>query len=253
MNIISDPFWGYQIPAQTNKDISIIFLHDALGCTGTWKDFPMLIHQNFDANIWVYDRLGHGKSNLRKPDSKIRYMHDEAEDLRRFITHHQIENPILIGSSDGGTISLLYASQYDTKAVVNLAGHYRIDEGTLVGVKESILKREKLIEKLSKYHGEKTRHLVENWQDSWTSDFFRYWNIGEDLRKITCPTLLVQGDNDEYANADHHLEIAEIMGKYAKVITLKDTGHFPHLERKELICKHIINFLTTVLPEHSLI
>lgn len=244
---MQEDFNGYTINAKTKDTSSFIFLHDALGCADTWKGFPRLIYNELGVDIWVYDRKGHGKSTKQKPVSTYYYMHEEAEDLHRFINQHQIKNPVLIGSSDGGTIAMLYASQYPTTAIVALGGHYKVDVETYNGVLDTIPKTKRLVEALTKYHGEKAVHLVKNWQNTWMSSFFRKWNIIDEIKKITCPSLLIQGDKDQYASLTHHTEISEFIGTSAKAITLKEVGHFPHLEAGDKTKKHIVEFLKPLL------
>ena len=41
---------------------TIVFLHDSLGCTQLWRDFPEKLAENTQCNVLVYDRLGYGKS-----------------------------------------------------------------------------------------------------------------------------------------------------------------------------------------------
>lgn len=41
---------------------TIVFLHDSLGCVQLWRDFPHKFASATQCNIFVYDRLGYGKS-----------------------------------------------------------------------------------------------------------------------------------------------------------------------------------------------
>lgn len=241
------PFYGYTISHKTNSPDAIIFLHDALGSIEIWKDFPLLISKKTNKNAWLYDRRGHGKSKEIKKNSSLYYMHKEAEDLHIFIKHNNLKKPILIGSSDGGTIALLYASKYPTKAIISLAGHYKVDLETVKGVDKTKENTQKIIKKLTKMHGKKTSQLVKNWQNIWTSAVFSKFNISEELKKINSPTLLIQGENDQYASKTHSDEIAKIIGKNAFSYFIKNTGHFPHIQAKKITLNLIINFINNKL------
>ncbi len=237
------PFYGYKITSANPTATAVIFLHDSLGSTYVWRDFPKQISQALNCDVWVYDRKGHGKSNGLKTNCSATYIHEETEDLHRFIKHHNIQSPVLIGSSDGGTIAMIYASKYPTKAIVSLAGHYKADKETINGVENSKRNTKQLIEKLTPIHKEKTETLIQNWQNTWTSKAFLYWNICEEVKKISCPTLIIQGDSDEYASKDHPKKLATLIGESATYIILKNTGHFPHLQTTKRTLNLIINFL----------
>jgi pimeloyl-ACP methyl ester carboxylesterase len=42
---------------------TVVFLHEALGSVGQWKDFPEAVAALLDTNLLNYDRLGHGRSD----------------------------------------------------------------------------------------------------------------------------------------------------------------------------------------------
>lgn len=46
---------------------TLVFLHDSLGCTSLWRDFPQKLAEAIQCNVLVYDRLGYGKSDLCQP------------------------------------------------------------------------------------------------------------------------------------------------------------------------------------------
>ena len=67
-----------------------------------------------------------------------RYLHDEAElFLPSVLDQAGVEQPILIGHSDGGTIALLFAARFPDLpvAVVTEAAHVFVEEITLAGIR----------------------------------------------------------------------------------------------------------------------
>jgi pimeloyl-ACP methyl ester carboxylesterase len=57
------------------------------------------------------------------------YLEAEADFLREIIVS-LFTNFILVGSSDGASIALLYAAKYqDCRAVISIAGHAKVEEG----------------------------------------------------------------------------------------------------------------------------
>ena len=88
-------------------------------------------------------------------------------------------------------------------------------------------------EKLAKYHGEKTEALFYAWADTWTSEAFSSWNITDQLASISCPALILQGEQDEYASQQHMWDIVQGIRNHAKGILIENCGHIPHLQAKE--------------------
>src|SRR5690606_32419395 len=85
---------------------TIIFLHDSLGCTQLWRDFPRQMASYTGFNTLSYDRQGYGKScpftYSQRDDS---YLSEEADILITLMDYWNIEKAILFGHSDGGSIA----------------------------------------------------------------------------------------------------------------------------------------------------
>lgn len=237
---------NYITPANSTNDTLLLFLHDALGCSESWKDFPSTLCKEMGTVGFTYDRLGHGKSAATTAKWSKGYLEAEADFLRKIVTTQNLKNIVLIGSSDGGSIALLYAAKYqDCKAIVSIAGHSKVEDATTAGIHKTIQYSEKIIAQLKKYHGDKTEFLFQNWRECWLSDDFKNWNIETELRKIKCPSLIIQGKQDEYATDSHCTSIAQLIGKKAKAILIDDCGHFPHKENPSLIATTIHFFLNS--------
>ena len=87
---------------------TLVFLHDSLGCTELWRDFPAFIAEKTQCNLLIYDRLGYGKSSPFVTEKRENnYMELEADFLNELLEKLKIDNCILFGHSDGGTISLI--------------------------------------------------------------------------------------------------------------------------------------------------
>jgi len=235
----------------SKKSPTIIFLHDSLGCIKTWRDFPEQLAKKADCNYLIYDRLGHGESSLdsnvlkRKND----YMEIEAEILNSMIEQLKISKPILFGHSDGASIALIAASKSDTiLGVITEAPHIFVEKITLRGiqkVKENYLKG-KLREKLIPYHGSKTDDVFHAWANTWLNEDFQNWSIESDLSQISCPCLIIQGENDEFGSLRQVEGIEEgVQGETLKEI-IKNIGHTPHKEDRDLTLKVSTNFISNL-------
>ena len=226
----------------------IIFLHDSLGCTELWRDFPKELGKASKCNILVYDRQGHGRSDpFSSAKRKNGYLETEADTLNKLMKLCEINNAILFGHSDGGTIALLAASKYPSgiSGVITEGAHVYADEVTLKGIRKAvdIYHSTDLKEKLMKYHGDKTESLFSAWTKTWLSDEFRNWNIEHLLSAVQCPVLIIQGENDEYGSIKQTEAIAnQVSGPSLKFI-IPGAGHSPHKEAAGQILERSAKFI----------
>lgn len=220
------------------KDTSrptLIFLHEALGSVALWKGYPDLLCEALQCNGVVYDRMGHGLSSPFNEKRSNDYLDIEAVVyLRGLIVELGLEKPILVGHSDGGTIALIYAAHYpdQLRGIITEAAHIYVEDTGSGGMQKAIYQFEHTIfkDKLAKYHGEKTEALFYAWADTWTSESFSTWNIEQQMTSISCPALILQGAQDEYATQQHMWDIAKGIGNNAKGILIDNCGHIPHLQ-----------------------
>lgn len=238
------------LPQTKPSSTKLVFLHDALGSIASWKAFPQLLCSKLKMSGLIFERVGHGKSSVSSKPRPLDYLEKEAREVLPFVlSHFKIENPILIGCSDGASIALLYGAHHpDPVAIVSIAGHIKVEEITIEGIKKSLKKLKKIssFEKLAALHGNKTEALIQAWTKVWLSEDFRHWDISAQLQGIQCPTLILQGANDPYATQQHAKDLALAIGQQAKVIILEELGHFPHLERAEEVAAIIKNFFRDV-------
>ena len=231
---------------------TIVFLHDSLGCVQLWRDFPQKLAEATQCNVLVYDRLGYGKSeSMPTYERPTNYMELEADILNNLLTALHIDNAILFGHSDGGTITLLTASKYPEKikALICEAGHVFVEDVTLKGIYEAMeaYKTTNLPERLAKYHSDKVETIFKAWTETWTRSDYGNWNIEHFLPQITCPLLFVQGDEDEYGTlAQVEKTISQTSGKTEKYI-IPNVGHTPHKEATELTFNAVKNFIINLL------
>jgi pimeloyl-ACP methyl ester carboxylesterase len=231
-----------------SKRPTLILLHDSLGCIALWRDFPKQLSTATQCNVLVYDRLGYGNSDSFITEERDNfYMESEADLLNDLLELFQIDEAILFGHSDGGTIALLTAAKYPNriKAVITEGAHVFVEEITINGIKEAIIQYETtdLKQKLEKYHGSKTDALFWAWAKTWTSNTFRSWNIEHFLPLITCPTLIIQGTNDEYGTLNQVESICNNVSGKSKKLILDKIKHTPHKEASGLIIDECRQFI----------
>lgn len=226
----------------------LVFLHEGLGCVELWKDFPQKLAAACDLNAIVYDRQGYGASDSLDLPRPMNYLEIEAlEYLPVLLSTLNVKNPILVGHSDGGTIALIYGGKYPCSAIISEAAHIYVEEITIEGIKAAKSNPNlKLVkEKLHKYHGDKTEDIFSAWADTWLSEGFREWNIAPLLNNISCPVLLIQGLNDEYASPIHVEKIKEAMPNAASVDILlpENCAHVPHFQAGDVVLQKMVEFI----------
>jgi pimeloyl-ACP methyl ester carboxylesterase len=142
----------------------------------------------------------------------------------------------LFGHSDGGTISLLCASMNTQRieGVITLSAHVFVDDFTRTAIQSTVDDhlQTKLLERLRKYHGDKTEMVFHTWKENWLSPAFSDWNITRKLTSIVCPVLVIQGEKDEYGKLDQVDAILQNCSGFTQKVIL-DCNHWPHQTQKE--------------------
>lgn len=238
----------YKSELKENKK-TIVFLHDSLGCIELWRDFPKKLAEATNCNYLIFDRLGYGKSTINKqlPSRPNNYMEVEADILNELLEGLKVPKPILFGHSDGGTIALLAAAKYPNKikGLITEGAHIFVEDITLEGIIEAkaAYKTTNLKEKLEKYHGERTAYIFEAWTETWLRPSYRNWNIEHFLKNINCPSLIIQGINDEFGTLKQVEQIINQVSGNTNKLILKNAGHSPHKEDKENTFNACTNFI----------
>ncbi len=92
---------------------TIVLLHEGLGSIALWKHFPQKLASSTGCRVLAYSRYGHGSSDKLLEKRPVEFMHHEGEVvLPELLDKLGITRPILLGHSDGGSISLIFAGRY---------------------------------------------------------------------------------------------------------------------------------------------
>lgn len=224
----------------------LVLLHEGLGCVAMWRDFPQKLAAATGCRTLVYSRPGYGGSEAYREPRTPRYMHHEGEVvLPAFLAALGIEQPLLVGHSDGGSIALIYAGAFPGAAqgVAVMAPHEFVEEETLAGIRAAreFWQSSDWPQKLGRYHADAPR-VFADWNDTWLAPEFRDWNIEAYLPAIRCPLLALQGEDDEYAT----LRQIEVIGEQvagAEVLTLADCGHTPQRDQEAAVLAVLAAFV----------
>ncbi len=234
---------------------TLVLLHEALGCLAMWKKFPERLALETGCDVFIYERRGYGESSLitlPRPDD---YLVEEGRDwLGLVLQAAGLEKVVLVGHSDGGSVALVGAACLPEQVVglITMAAHIYVDHLTSAGIDEAVLRyqRTDLPQRLARYLGERTELLFRAWHETWSRASFR---VGLDLtfwlERIDCPSLIIQGRDDQYGVREQVADICAGIGAKAQPLLLDDCGHVPHLEAEAAVLAAIDQFLTSHLVE----
>jgi pimeloyl-ACP methyl ester carboxylesterase len=241
----------------------IVFLHEGLGSVSMWRDFPKQVCEATGRAGWVYSRRGYGQSDAvpdvrgsgrLKPD----YMHREAREVLPELLHrYDVEKPILLGHSDGGTIALLYAAQFETTACIVMAPHLFVEDISIAAITQTreAFDTGDLRARLAKHHADVDGAFWQ-WNDIWLSPEFRSFNIEADSQNITCPLLAIQGHDDPYGtmaqidalggleiNSSSQIGLQTKQIERRSLLKLEQCGHSPHRDRAAAVIESVAQFV----------
>jgi pimeloyl-ACP methyl ester carboxylesterase len=224
-------------------------LHEGLGSVAMWKNFPEQVAKATGCGVLAYSRYGHGKSRRLAEQRSVDFMHHEAKVvLPELLAQNGIRRPILLGHSDGASIALIYAGIWpeSVRGVVLEAPHIFVEEYGLrsIAAIRELYESGDLPKKLSRYH-DHADEMFRGWNDIWLDPLFRDWNIEDYLGAITCPTLVIQGENDEYGTLAH-VEAIQRRVTGAQAVILRRCGHSPHRDQPELTIDAIRRFVAAL-------
>lgn len=234
-----------RMPGRTGR-CELVFLHEGLGSVSHWRDFPAQVNASTGFPVTVYSRYGSGGSDLLREPRPVRYMHDEAQImLPAMLEQLQIEDPILVGHSDGGSIAIIYAGTRNrVRGLVLLAPHVLVEDLSVQSIAKAKVAFEttKLPEMLARHHRDAARTFW-GWNNIWLDPAFRSWNIEEYLPRITCPTLVIQGLDDQYGTMAQVEAIKNQSGGPVVVLALQNCAHSPQRDQPQKVLKGIKDFI----------
>jgi len=217
----------------------LVFLHEGLGSAGLWRDFPAQLGARTGLPALVYSRFGYGGSDVLIDQRTIEYMHREAlEVLPALREALGLDDVILVGHSDGGSISLIHAGagRWLVRGLMLMAPHVFVEDVTIAGIEDAKLAYETtdLPVRIGRRHtdGEAT---FRGWNDIWLNPAFRDWNIESFLPGIAAPVLVLQGEGDEYGSALQLEAIAAQTGGRVEMLLIPDCRHSPQRDQPEVV------------------
>jgi len=233
---------------------TLVLLHHALGCVEMWGDFPGRLVEATGIGALAYSRWGHGRSDPLPPTPRDPgYFDYEAwTALPEVMAAAGVREAILIGHSDGGTIAIYYAARptpVPVRGLITMAAHVFYDDHSMAGMVQG---REEwragtLPAALARYHGDNTEGMYRSWSDRWLDPAALGWSAEHILPAITCPTLAIQGSEDEFGEPGQVDAIVEGVSGPAEGLLMQGIGHEPYREAPDQIVRKIALFVAECL------
>jgi pimeloyl-ACP methyl ester carboxylesterase len=136
------------------------------------------------------------------------------------------------------------------RALVLIAPHFFVEDVTSASIREMRAAYEagELRERLKKWHRD-VDATVRGWSDVWLKNDFRKWDLTEELAYIRIPSMIVQGEDDQYGTVAQ-IEAAQ-RDCYCPVeaALLSGARHNPQREAPEETLRTISDFTNHVLAK----
>jgi len=240
----------------------LIILHGLLGSSDNWHSIGKIFGKHY--RTFVLDARNHGRS----PHSDVFNYHAMSEDVVEFMQQRNISSASLLGHSMGGKtaalVSLLHPELIDKLIVVDIAPRsyqahhdqvfdaitsldltkfeYRkdIDEALSKKIQDVPL-RQFLLKNLLRddsgmFHWKMNLEVIEK----------NYAQINEELprdHQFDKPTLIIRGENSEYIQEKDLPAINQLFPD-AELATVKNAGHWVHVDAPEEFADTVLNFLS---------
>jgi non-heme chloroperoxidase len=246
--------------------IPVILLH---GATDSWRSFePVLPHLPESLHVFALTQRGHGDAD--KPASGYAFK-DFSSDVAAFMDHLGLESAVIAGSSMGSSVAQHFALDYPERtlglvlmgAFVDFASNqavvdfYKaaivpltdpIDPAFAQEWQQSTLAKPIPPALLQTFVNESLKVPAGLWRDMFAG--FLQDDLSNELSKITAPTLLMWGDQDDFApRSNQETLLAKIPN--ARLEVYVGGGHAIHWEDPERVAADITAFISSQINQEK--
>lgn len=232
---------------------TLVLLHEGLGSVGLWRDIPERLAEATGWGVFAYSRFGYGQSDTTPLPRPMTYMHDEARIVLPLVLRAAgIEQAVLVGHSDGGSIAAIYAGAAGQEVgtatrllgLVTIAAHFFVEDLNITSIREigEAYGSGDLRQRLARHHRD-VDAAFRGWNEAWLNPRFRDFDITEFLPNIRVPILALQGADDPYGTDEQLRVFAEHVRVPITTRLIAGAKHAPHLEAKDATLAAITSFI----------
>ncbi|MHA1125212.1 MAG: alpha/beta fold hydrolase [Candidatus Heimdallarchaeota archaeon] len=240
----------------------LILLHGGIGTSRVmgWTKQYSEFTKHF--RVIAPDSRGHGKSN--NPAKTLSY-NQMAKDVVALIDELELEKPFICGWSDGGQIALEIALHFPDKVKAIVAGgvlihiskEYKSGFQAIGIIDPGVVNYEKLDETIpgfSKMLSDTHAPIYgpHYWKELLVEISKMWFNpaefLDEKVKEITIPTLVLQGDRDEYIPVSEAKRIYELIPN-AELSIIPNGKHDLVMKRTEQFNSIVIDYLLRQIEE----
>ncbi|HOG46124.1 MAG TPA: alpha/beta hydrolase [Anaerolineae bacterium] len=236
---------GYQMYYEDHgQGEPLVFLH---GGMATSADFAALIPTFAERyRVLANDRWGYGRSSRRDGFAQG-YLWQDTADTAAWLDGLNVGRVHVVGHSDGGSAGLLLAvTRPDlVRSLVAVAAHTHSEPRTIAGLQHL----QRLVRTSPGYRAALERHLgpggaamAEVWYAHWLDPTRITLDIRAEVSRVRCPTLVIQGEGDEFATPAHAEGIANAIPG-AELWLIPNCRHTPHHECRQAFSERVLAFL----------
>jgi triacylglycerol lipase len=264
---IDDVTWRYSEGGANNKP-TVLLIHGLASNRNHWNGVAHFLTSDY--HVIIPDLPGNGETKVS--DHFDLSIPNVTERLRRFVETLNIENKLHIaGHSLGGSIAIVYASQYpfDTQSLflLNSAGIYKqantaytkdphflknlivSKPGDLDEVLNQVMQTppvlppyfKKAQEKILIAQASQTRKMID--QLVTLNHIYTPESFARLTRTIEAPTLILWGKQDKIINVEAATELHGLLKRADPLVILNNVGHMPILEAQQQVALHYLPFL----------
>jgi non-heme chloroperoxidase len=250
----------------------VVFCHGWPLCSDSWER-QMWFLSNASYRCIAHDRRGHGRSDQPSAGND---MDTYADDLAQLIDHLQLKDITLVGFSTGGGEAARYVSRNGSKAVANLALVSAVTPLMLkttanpTGTPKDVFDgfRKNFLANRSQFFrdvasgpffgynrpgAKPSQGTIDAW---WLQGMmaghkntyeciaaFSETDFSDDLKKITIPTLIIHGDDDQVVPIDASARAAAKLMPHAKLIEYPGAPHGITDTHADRLNQDLLNFI----------
>ncbi len=240
---------------ETGNGTPLVLLHGGnLNANFNWKSYYPIFSQHF--RVIAPDSRGHGKSDNPTKEFSCRLM---CDDIVALIKELELDRPLVVGYSDGGHIALEIGIEYPETARAIIAG------GVLAEISKDYIDCMKSWGvngpgdvDFNKYQATFPRfvpileeiHSSVYGKDYWKELFTNLSKLwmdpnefpGDRVRKISVPTLILNGDRDEIGPLDDPIRIFRMIPN-GELSIIPNADHMAVLSQVDMFSKVMLDFL----------